>query len=179
VAPGHHNIAAATWYHARNAIRTLATLGITPASPKRTLSHYAGALTDRLAQEDVCVLGASRWQFYVLFQADLDSALHELKERVLADGNCYWPLEGDWCPFPALRSPRPRTRQELDAPLAEKDWPQSQETHSILDMAGVTEPDEDAEPRTVEPVSAHDVQELTGGRSADSGGRAPDRAFGG
>jgi hypothetical protein len=44
VAPGHHNVAAATRYHARTATRTLATLGLTPVSPKRTLSHYAGAL---------------------------------------------------------------------------------------------------------------------------------------
>jgi hypothetical protein len=107
-------------------------------------------------------MGASRWEYYVPFQPDLDSALQDLKERVLADGDYYWPLEEQRCPFPNLRSPRPRTLQELDALLAENDWLQSEGTHSILDMARVSDPGEYAEPGTVEPVSTDDVQELTG-----------------
>jgi hypothetical protein len=107
-------------------------------------------------------MGASSWQYYVPFQEDLDTALHHLKERVLADGNYYWPLEGDSCPWPDLRSPRPQTLEELDALLAENDWLQSQGTHSILDMERVIDADEDVEQRTVEPVPADDVQELTG-----------------
>lgn len=41
---GHSNIAAATRYHARDATRTLATLGLSPAMNERPLRHYAGAL---------------------------------------------------------------------------------------------------------------------------------------
>jgi hypothetical protein len=104
----------------------------------------------------------ARREYYVPFQPDLDSALRDLKERVLADGDYYWPLEEQWCPFPNLRSPRPGTLRELDALLAGNDWLQSEGTHSILDMARVIDPYEDAEPRTVEPVSAGDVRELTG-----------------
>jgi hypothetical protein len=107
-------------------------------------------------------MGASSWRYSVPFQTDLDSALHGLKEQVLADGNYYWPLEGDQCPFPDLRSPRPRTLQELDALLTDNEWLGSQGTHSILDMARVVDPGEDPEPRTVEPVSADEVEELTG-----------------
>src|SRR5262249_51997071 len=40
---GHPNIAAATRYHARDATRTLATLGLSPAAPKAPPDRYAGA----------------------------------------------------------------------------------------------------------------------------------------
>lgn len=107
-------------------------------------------------------MGASSWEYYVPFQPDLDSALQDLKERVLAGGDYYWPLDGQRCPFPDLRSPRPETLQQLDTLLAENEWLQSEGTHSILDMERVTDPGEDAEPRTVEPVSTKDLEELTG-----------------
>ena len=42
---GHTSIAAACRHHARDATRTLTTLGLSPAWPKRTSRHYAGALT--------------------------------------------------------------------------------------------------------------------------------------
>ena len=41
---GHSNIAAATRYHARDATRTLAALGLSPAMNERPLRHCAGAL---------------------------------------------------------------------------------------------------------------------------------------
>lgn len=107
-------------------------------------------------------MGASSWEYYVPFEPDLDSALRGLKERVLADGRYYWPLDGQSCPFPDMRSPRPGTLAELDALLAGNEWLQSEGTHSMLDMDRVIAPDEDAEPRTVEPVSAEDLEELTG-----------------
>jgi len=44
---GHHNIAAVGRHDARDATRTLATPGLSPACPKRTLRHYAGALQHR------------------------------------------------------------------------------------------------------------------------------------
>jgi hypothetical protein len=107
-------------------------------------------------------MGASSWEYYVPFQPDLGLSLRELKEQVLARGDYYWPLEEERCPAPGLRSPRPGTLQELDALLAQNEWLQSEGTHSILDMDGVIDPDDDAEPRTVEPVSVDDVQALTG-----------------
>jgi hypothetical protein len=41
---GVGNIVAASRYHARDATRTLATLGLIPPWPKRTSGHYAEAL---------------------------------------------------------------------------------------------------------------------------------------
>ena len=47
---GAANIAASCRHHARDAASTLATLGLTPPGPKRTLRHYAEALTPTAPQ---------------------------------------------------------------------------------------------------------------------------------
>ncbi|PWU50199.1 hypothetical protein DLE60_23765 [Micromonospora globispora] len=41
-------------------------------------------------------MGASGWSYTVPYQPDLNAALHELRERVFAEGRYYWAV-GDYC----------------------------------------------------------------------------------
>jgi hypothetical protein len=75
-------------------------------------------------------MGASGWDYYTEYEADLQRAFEALQARVLAEGDYWWAVEGKSasdCPD------RPRTMAEL---FADQHVQQSG-THSILDMSRV------------------------------------------
>ena len=81
-------------------------------------------------------MGASSWDYIVPYREDFSAALHELREKALADGDYHWPHD----------LPRPKTLADIEKIEDESVW----ETgfHSILDIDKVT---------TAEPKDAYDI----------------------
>lgn len=109
-------------------------------------------------------MGASGWSYTVPYQPDLNAALHELRERVFAEGRYYWAV-GDYCPARDDVDPEQRAACPPPASFAElwdNDLVAQEGTHSILDVDRVLAAG--AEPRmcAIEPVSAEEARERTG-----------------
>jgi hypothetical protein len=103
-------------------------------------------------------VGASGWSYYVPYQSDLESALQELRRRVLDEGDYWWAVPYELGKSAADFANRPRTEAEL---WAEEDVQESG-THSILDMSHVVAEGETPDFGTVQPVTAAEAVERLG-----------------
>jgi hypothetical protein len=104
-------------------------------------------------------MGASGWEYYVPYQADLDAALDALRATVFAEGAYWWAVPYELGKSAADFPNRPRTEDELWA----ADDVKESGTHSILDVFRVADPGEAATYGLVMPVTADEAAPITGG----------------
>lgn len=93
-------------------------------------------------------MGASGWDYYVPYQADLEAALQDLRRQVFETEDYYWDPWDDDLPD-GVAKPRPESIEEL----WEDENVQEEGTHSILDMHRVLRTHEEPDYFTVQPVS--------------------------
>ena len=74
-------------------------------------------------------MGASGWEYVVPYQADLQSALSDLRRRVFAEGRYYSPTEWDMTP--------PESADDLWNNEYYWEFMGTNGTHSIIDVARV------------------------------------------
>jgi hypothetical protein len=103
-------------------------------------------------------LGASGWDYYVLYQPNLQAALEELRQRVFAAGDYWWAVPYEFGKSAADFPNRPRTEAELWA----EEIVQESGTHSILDMSHVVADNEVPDYGTVQPVAEMEAIERLG-----------------
>ena len=117
-------------------------------------------------------MGASGWSYYVPYQADVNKALQDLRQKVFEEGDYYkaWEpadIENEFVTayYEKFKSEgsepeEPQTIEELIELAA------TEGTHSIIDMEGVfleaLPKGEEGEFGTVYPLSAEDLLELFG-----------------
>lgn len=105
-------------------------------------------------------MGASGWEYDVVFEEDISGALEKLRQKVFDDGNYYNPIE-EMCQLMRREYSKPRSIAELFSPRD----PDFQEaigfggTGSILDVTDISE-----NPRhgCMSPISAATLVEKTG-----------------
>ncbi len=102
-------------------------------------------------------MGASKWDYIIPYQSDLDAALQTLRQQVFAAGD-YWWAHGDLGTSAKEYDNIPPTIDEL---LADSEV-QEDGTHSIIDMWHVLAEDEEPDFGTVQPVSAAEALEYAG-----------------
>lgn len=102
-------------------------------------------------------MGASGWSYIVEYQPDLNKALHELREKVFAEGDYYWAAGERGEPRSALDN-GPATIEELFADEAV----QESGTHSIIDVIRVLADGDEPGYCTVQPVTPAEALRHTG-----------------
>jgi hypothetical protein len=94
-------------------------------------------------------MGGSCWDYVVPYQPDTATALGTAHERAFNEGDYFWPFDSQNRFSVGPERPRPTSIREL--------WedPTVQEllTHSVLDMFGVTAPNEEPQILQAAPLS--------------------------
>jgi hypothetical protein len=108
-------------------------------------------------------MGASGWEYRVPFKGRVRESFKEVREQLLASGDYIWPWD-DVAPDegnPEDVFLRPTSLPQLaTAKEAEEFWEEG--THSILDMAGVSESDDPDQFGVVRAVSAEELTQVFG-----------------
>lgn len=103
-------------------------------------------------------MGASTWDYFVPYQADLQAALDQLRQHVFETGDYWWAVPYEFGKSAADFPNRPRTEEEL----WDDESVQESGTHSILDMSRVIADGEEPDFGTVEPITEDEARELVG-----------------
>jgi hypothetical protein len=108
-------------------------------------------------------MGASGWEYRVPFKGSVRESFKEVREHLLASGDYIWPWddvdaeEGN----PEDGLPRPTSLAQLaTAKEAEDFWEEG--THSLLDMAGVSEADDPDQFGVVRALTAAELTQVFG-----------------
>lgn len=105
-------------------------------------------------------MGASGWEYYVPYQADLGAALDALRQQVFDRQDYYWdPWDDDEGEGEGEEGEAwPSTFDQL----WKDERVQEEGTHSILDMWRIVRPGEDPDHGTVQPVQPAEAHRVAG-----------------